>query len=31
VEEGDLTPSLKLKRRAVETRYRSTLDSFYQG
>jgi long-chain acyl-CoA synthetase len=31
VEEGDLTPSLKLKRRAVETRYRSTLDGFYQG
>jgi long-chain acyl-CoA synthetase len=31
VEEGDLTPSLKLKRRAVENRYRSTLDGFYQG
>ena len=31
VEEGDLTPSLKLKRRAVEKRYGSTLDGFYTG
>jgi long-chain acyl-CoA synthetase len=31
VEEGDLTPSLKLKRRAVEKRYASTLDGFYTG
>jgi long-chain acyl-CoA synthetase len=31
VEDGDLTPSLKLKRRAVEARYRSTLDAFYKS
>jgi long-chain acyl-CoA synthetase len=31
VEDGDLTPSLKLKRRAVEARYRDTLDEFYAG
>lgn len=31
VEEGDLTPSLKLKRRAVEARYADTLDGFYKG
>jgi long-chain acyl-CoA synthetase len=31
VEEGDLTPSLKLKRRAVEVRYKDTLDAFYSG
>jgi long-chain acyl-CoA synthetase len=31
VEDGDLTPSLKLKRRAVESRYREQLDSFYAG
>jgi hypothetical protein len=31
VEDGDLTPSLKLKRRAVEARYRATHDEFYAG
>jgi long-chain acyl-CoA synthetase len=31
VEDGDLTPSLKLKRRAVEQRYRAMLDGFYTG
>ncbi|GAB3593894.1 long-chain fatty acid--CoA ligase [Angustibacter peucedani] len=31
VEDGDLTPSLKLKRRAVERRYAEVLDSLYQA
>ncbi len=31
VEEGDVTPSLKIKRRAVENKYADLLDSFYQG
>jgi long-chain acyl-CoA synthetase len=31
VEEGDLTPSLKLKRRTVEDRYRQLLDDMYAG
>ncbi|MCI0573196.1 MAG: long-chain fatty acid--CoA ligase [Myxococcaceae bacterium] len=31
LEAGDLTPSLKLKRKAVETKYRHVLDSFYAG
>ena len=30
VEDGDLTPSLKLKRRAVERRYAEQLDAFYK-
>ncbi|WP_199440848.1 AMP-dependent synthetase/ligase [Umezawaea beigongshangensis] len=29
VESGDLTPSMKLRRRAVEQRHRALLDSFY--
>jgi long-chain acyl-CoA synthetase len=29
VEEGELTPSLKLKRKYVEDKFRSTLDGFY--
>ncbi len=29
--EGDLTASLKLKRRAVETTFKSTLEAFYAG
>ncbi|MEV6346326.1 long-chain fatty acid--CoA ligase [Actinoplanes sp. NPDC051851] len=29
VENGDLTPSMKLRRRAVEARYRTQLDSLY--
>ena len=29
VEGGDLTPSLKLRRRAVEQRYQSQLDGMY--
>ena len=29
--DGDLTPSLKLKRKAVEKKYQGLLDQFYQG
>jgi long-chain acyl-CoA synthetase len=29
VEDGDLTPSMKLKRRAVERKYADVLDGFY--
>jgi long-chain acyl-CoA synthetase len=29
VESGELTPSLKLKRRVVEQRYKSVLDEMY--
>ncbi|MCI0672017.1 MAG: long-chain fatty acid--CoA ligase, partial [Myxococcaceae bacterium] len=28
---GDLTPSLKVKRKAVEAKYRAILDGFYEG
>jgi long-chain acyl-CoA synthetase len=31
VEDGDLTPSLKLRRRAVEERYAAVLDGLYQA
>jgi long-chain acyl-CoA synthetase len=31
VEEGDLTPSLKVKRRVVEQRHRDLLDQMYPG
>ena len=31
VEEGELTPSMKIKRQAVETNYESLLDSMYGG
>ena len=31
LEAGDLTPSLKLKRKAVEGKYKELLDSFYAG
>ena len=30
VEQGELTPSLKLKRRVIESKYKSEIDSFYQ-
>jgi long-chain acyl-CoA synthetase len=31
VDGGELTPSLKVKRKVVETRYKAVLDGFYQG
>jgi long-chain acyl-CoA synthetase len=31
VEEGELTPSLKVKRKAVEKRYHTVLDKMYEG
>jgi long-chain acyl-CoA synthetase len=31
VETGELTPSLKVKRKVVETRYKALLDGFYEG
>lgn len=31
LDDGDLTPSLKLKRKAVENKYRELLESFYQS
>lgn len=31
LEDGDLTPSLKLKRKAVEKKYKDLLDAFYAG
>jgi len=31
IESGELTPSMKVKRRVVETKYRDVLDGFYTG
>lgn len=31
VEEGEITPSLKMRRRAIETKYRGLLDAMYDG
>ena len=31
LEEGDLTPSMKVKRKAVEAKYKDLLDGFYAG
>jgi long-chain acyl-CoA synthetase len=31
VEDGELTPSLKMKRKVIEQRYDNVLDGFYQG
>jgi len=31
VEGGELTPSLKVKRKVIESRYKAVLDGFYQG
>jgi long-chain acyl-CoA synthetase len=31
VEDGELTPSLKVKRKVIETKYRHVLDGFYEG
>ncbi|MBK8170337.1 MAG: long-chain fatty acid--CoA ligase [Sandaracinaceae bacterium] len=31
IEEGELTPSLKVKRKAVEQKYKSMLDKLYEG
>jgi long-chain acyl-CoA synthetase len=31
LENGTLTPSLKVKRKVVEARYKAVLEGFYQG
>ena len=31
VESGDLTPSMKVKRKVVESKFKATIDDFYEG
>ena len=31
VESGELTPSMKVKRKFVEGKYKATIDGFYEG
>jgi long-chain acyl-CoA synthetase len=31
IEDGDLTPSMKLRRKAVSEKYKETLDALYSG
>ena len=31
VESGELTPSMKVKRKVVESKFNTTIDGFYEG